>query len=353
MRKFEPNYRNIVAAARNIEPKRMPLYEHIVSWTVIEEMINVKFADLYHGNREEKREYFRNYTSFFEQMGYDTVSWECCVGPSMPGNGALGRHQPGVIKDRADFNRYPWDKVPDLYFEKYAADFELLAETMPEGMKAIGGVGNGVFECVQDIVGYTQLCYISADDPELYADLFKAVGDVIYKIWQKFMIQYSDTYCVCRFGDDLGFKSNTLIPADHIRQYIIPQYTRIVELIHSYDKPFVLHSCGNIISIMDDLIDVAKIDAKHSNEDQIAPFSYWVDTYGHRIGNFGGIDADHLCRKSEKEIKEIVRETAAYCSHGKGGFAIGSGNSIPDYMPPAGYLAMIEAVREFRGDTTA
>jgi hypothetical protein len=35
-------------------------------------------------------------------------------------------------------------------------------------MKCIGGPGNGIFECVQDIVGYTNLCYIAVDDPDLY-----------------------------------------------------------------------------------------------------------------------------------------------------------------------------------------
>ena len=33
---------------------------------------------------------------------------------------------------------------------------------MPEGMKAIGGVGYGIFECVQDLVGYEDLCYMRA-----------------------------------------------------------------------------------------------------------------------------------------------------------------------------------------------
>lgn len=33
-----------------------------------------------------------------------------------------------------------------------------------------------------------------------------------------------------------------------------------------------------------------------------------------------------------------------------GGVAFGSGNSIPDYVPVEGYLAMINAVREYRGE---
>ena len=36
---------------------------------------------------------------------------------------------------------------------------------------------------------------------------------------------------------------------------------------------------------MEDLITDVGIDAKHSNEDQIAPFPEWVRRYGDRIGN--------------------------------------------------------------------
>ena len=168
MREFTPDFNNILMAAQNVEPKRMPLYEHIISDSIMEVILNNKFADLHNGNRTEKREYFRNYNSFFKLMGYDTVSMECCIGPAMPGSGSLGRHVPGVIKNREDFDKYPWDDVPSIYFKMYEEDFELMAEVMPHGMKAIGGVGNGVFECVQDIVGYTDLCYISSDDPLLY-----------------------------------------------------------------------------------------------------------------------------------------------------------------------------------------
>jgi uroporphyrinogen decarboxylase len=349
MRDFTPDYNNIVMATKNMVPKRMPLYEHVISEKVMEEIMNKKFTDLYNGDKSEKKEFFRNYNNFYKQMGYDTVTLERCIGPAMPGSGALGQHKPGVIKNREDFEKYPWDEIPSIYFKQYGEDFELMGEVMPEGMSAIGGVGNGVFECVQDIVGYTDLCYISIDDPELYDDLFKAVGNVMFKIWSEFLKKYGHIYCVCRFGDDLGFKNNTLIPATDIKTKIIPQYARIIDLVHSYNKPFLLHSCGKIFDVMEDLINVAKIDAKHSNEDQIALFSEWVNQYGERIGNFGGVDTDHLCRKSEQEIKEIVKEVIGY-SQGHGGFALGSGNSIPDYVPVSGYLAMIETGRKVRGE---
>jgi uroporphyrinogen decarboxylase len=349
MKEFQPDYRNIISAAFNRAAPRVPLYEHIISDIIMERILGKEFRDLYGGGAADKKEYFRNYCAFYKAMGYDTVSFECCIGPIMPGSGALGQHKPGVIKDRADFESYPWDKLPEFYFERFTEDFTLLDEVLPEGMKAIGGVGNGVFECVQDVVGYVNLSYISMDDPELYADLFKAVGKAMHDIWAEFLKRFGDTYCVCRFGDDLGFKSSTLISPEDIRQHIIPQYKPVVDLVHAAGKPFLLHSCGNIFNVMEDIIRVAGINAKHSNEDEIAHFQVWVDRYGDRIGNFGGVDTDHLCRKSEEEIRHIT-VSAVKGAEGHGGFALSSGNSILDYVPVEGYLAMVNAVREYRGD---
>lgn len=342
---FQPDYHNIQDAAYNLQPRRLPLYEHSVHPVVMEKVMGVELIPLF---QKDKDEYYKRYCAFFHEMGYDTVSFECCIGPAMPGSGALGSNKDGVIKERKDFQEYPWTEIPDFYFEMYRADFEALRRQMPEGMKAVGGVGNGIFECVQDVVGYEELCYIRQDDPELYADLFQKVGQTNRKIWNRFLEEFGDIFCVCRFGDDLGFKSTTLLPPDDIREHILPLYKEIIDLVHQAGKPFLLHSCGCIFNVMEDILAVG-INAKHSNEDQIAPFQEWVNRYGDRIGNFGGIDTDAVCRLPTREMIDYIENVIGQ-AQGHGGFAFGSGNSIPDYVPPEQYLTMIRIVREIRGE---
>jgi len=347
MEDFKPDYRHIVDAAKNIVPDRLPLYEHNITIKFMEKYYGYEFEYLLDGSYDDLLKFMEIYTGFFKEMGYDTVSFETLIGQIMPGSGALGGSQPGVIKTREDFENYPWEDIPRFFFEKYSNSFKALREKMPEGMMAIGGPGNGIFECVQDIVGYTELSYISIDDPKLFEELFDAVGKIFVDIWSRFLKEFGDIYCVCRFGDDLGFKSQTLLSHESIRENIIPQYRKITDLVHSYDKPFLLHSCGQIFDVMEDIIKVGNIDAKHSNEDQIALFSVWIEKYGDRIGNFGGEDMNVLCMKTPDEIEVYVKNVIDY-SVGHGGFAIGSGNSIADYVPVEGYLAMIETVNDYR-----
>lgn len=349
MNSFVPDYTHIERSARNIETKRIPLYEHGIDTSFMGKVLGKDMHSLNCGNKSDKLEFMRHYANFYKTMGYDTVSFEMTIGPSMPGSGSLATNKEGVVRTRQDFEKYPWGEISDIYFSQNHEYFEALREAMPEGMKAIGGVGNGIFECVQDIVGYMDLCYISAEDPILYSDLFKKIGEVSIQVWKKFMAEYSDIYCVLRFGDDLGFKTQTLLSPEDIRTHIIPWYAKIIEVIHSYGKPFLLHSCGSIFDVMEDLINIAKIDAKHSNEDQIADFTCWVDKYGDRIGNFGGIDTDAVCRLDYTEMKEYIHRILNHCKK-KGGIAFGSGNSIPDYVPVEGFMNMNRILREYRNE---
>lgn len=346
---FKPNYQNLVDAAYNRMPERLPCYDHLVGLEVIGEIMGVDMKKL---EKTDISLFFEKYCEFFKKMGYDTVSYEYCFGGVMPGSGALGGHKKGVIGTREDFENYPWDELPDMYMKEAGPKFCALRKAMPEGMMAVGGVGNGIFECVQDVVGYMDLCYIKADDSKLYEDIFKKVGEVLAKTWEKFMAEYGDIYCVLRFGDDLGFKSDTLISHEDIKELIIPQYRKITDIVHKYNKPFLLHSCGSIFDVMDDLIEKANINAKHSNEDVIAMFPEWVEKYGERIGNFGGIDTDMICRDDEKEVREYTESILKAVGKEKG-IAFGTGNSVPYYVSITGYKTMNKAIRIFRGDDPA
>ena len=78
------------------------------------------------------------------------------------------------------------------------------------------------------------------------------------------------------------------------------------------------------------------------------PFDQWIDAYGDRTGLLGGFDMAFLCAKSEREVYETVLEQGSrYRSMAKG-YALGSDNSIPDYVPVENYLTMIRAAQEIR-----
>lgn len=305
---------------------------------------------LYQGSPHERSEFSRLHNEFYRTMGYDIIPFERGLCGIVQGGRGLTGVSPGIVTSREDLSRFPFGRAVDDYFAMWEQDISLACESIPDGMALVGGVGNGVFEVVQDLVGYTNLCLMRADDPELFRDLFATVGDLSLEVWRRLLESYGAHFAVCRFGDDLGFKSSTLLSPADIREHILPQYKKIVDLVHSYEKPFLLHSCGNIFDVMEDIIDYVGIDAKHSNEDEIAPLPVWVERYSNRIGIFGGIDMTKLCSSKPEEVEAIVHQIIDD-NEGDHGFAVSSGNSIPVYVPLENYVAMVRAVREHRGET--
>ncbi len=90
-----------------------------------------------------------------------------------------------------------------------------------------------------------------------------------------------------------------------------------------------------------------RIDAKHSYEDTIEDVRDLKGRYGSRMAILGGIDVDFLCRASEAEIRQRVRDTLARCLPG-GGYFLGTGNTVTNYIPLESYLTMLDEGRRFR-----
>jgi uroporphyrinogen decarboxylase len=351
MNEYAPDYRHIVDAARNRSTGYLPLYEHAISRPVQEALLNTDLSGMLAGDDRDKEAAFAASADYLASIGYDVYPFEGCITQLVQGGQGLMGRSGSIIADRRDLEAYPWESLPDRYFAHFDPMFgaleRALARPQSAGMKAIAGVGNGPFEIAQDFVPLTDLAYLEVDEPETFSLLWQRIGDAMYAIWDRFLKRYGETYCVCRIGDDFGFKTSLLMRPDTLRQHVLPQYRRVIELIHAHGKPFLLHSCGAIWEVMDELIDSCKIDAKHSNEDEIAPFSRWLELYGNRIGNFGGIDMNVLCTEDEAGVRSYVREVLTVAQEYPG-VAIGSGNQIADYVPPEGFLTMVETVREWR-----
>lgn len=227
LKDFKPDYRRLVRAARNEKTEGLPLYEHHINLKVIGSILSRDLEHMYESREKGQLEdMFSLIAQFHIDYGYDCYSFEGCFTELVQnGKGLTGQAGP-IISSMDDFKTFPWDQVIGDYFERFTPYFDAIKLTLPEGMKIVGGVGNGIFETIQDFVPFTDLAYLEIDDPELFAELWMKVGDNLYRIWERFLFSYSDILAIGRFGDDLGFKSAPLLNPQTIREHIIPQYKK-------------------------------------------------------------------------------------------------------------------------------
>ena len=220
-----------------------------------------------------------------------------------------------------------------------------VADVLPEGMKLLIMGPGGVMENAALIAGYEDLCYMLVDDEQLSGEFFEAIGSRIVRFYER-CIEHDMVGGIIG-NDDWGFKTQTLLHPDSMRKYVVPWHRQIVAMAHSAGKMAAMHSCGNLETVMDDIIDDIQYDGKHSFEDAIMPVEDAYDTYGDRIAILGGIDVDYVIRHSPEEVYRRAKGLLERASEA-GGYALGTGNSVPEYVPDEHYFAMIRAVLETR-----
>jgi len=242
----------------------------------------------------------------------------------------------GLITNWAAFEQYPW---PDPSICK-SSKLEWYEKNLPDDMCVIGSGGFAHFaEFLSWLMGYETLCYALYENRELVAAISKKLID-IYEVSLKRMLEFSRVKIIWG-SDDMGFRGGPLISPDDLREFVLPGHKLMADMSHEAERPYLLHSCGKLELIIDDLIDDVGIDARHSFEDTIEDVITANKLFGDRIAHLGGIDIDFLCRSNEHEIRSRVRETLSACMPG-GGYCLGTGNSVTNYIPVDNYLAMLD-----------
>jgi uroporphyrinogen decarboxylase len=242
-----------------------------------------------------------------------------------------------TIYDRESFKKYPW---PDPELSDYSL-IQSAAELLPDGMKLIVNGPGGVLENAIGLVGYERLCMLLFDDPQLVDDIFSSIGERLVRYYQ--ICAGYDSVGALISNDDWGFKTQTMLSPVDMRKYVIGWHKKIAKAIHNAGKPAILHSCGKLDEVMNDIIYEIGYDAKHSYEDIIEPVESFYDTMAGKIAVLGGIDLDFLIRSPEKQIKERCLNMLKK-SEKIGGYALGTGNSVPEYVPDEKYFTMINTV---------
>ena len=335
----EPDFDNLLDVLKLKAPKRSVIFEFAINEGIIDLatkglkydendplLLNKKLAD------------------GFRILGYDHV----CVWPTafdfasnrnQHKKQSISINEGAVIHDRESFLAYQWNN-PDDYSD-YDEILGMLTGYISGKQKVIVTGPGGVLEVVIMLVGYENLCLMIYDDPKLVHAIFKEVADRFCRHYE-ICGQY-DIVGGMFSNDDWGFNTQTLMSTEDMRKYVFPWHKKIVAAAHKKNKPAILHSCGNAALIYGDIIDGIGYDGKHSYEDNIQSVEDAYEMLKGRIAVLGGMDLDFVTRKTPEEITQRAKamlERASEC----GGYALGTGNSVPASVPFENYLAMIKAV---------
>ena len=333
----KPDIENLYKVLRREEPSRSTLFELFMNRPLYERLAGRTLTE------NTALENLRLVVDAYAAAGYDYATTH----GGQFGFKSKGREKKStvslnegfMITDEESFEDFIWPRAADVDFSR----LEDIRPFLPDGMKLMVMGPGGVLENVFSLVGYDNLCFMLFDNPQLVKAIFDKVGGCLFEYYEA-SVSY-DTVGLLMSNDDWGFNTQTFISPADLRKYVFPWHKKFVELAHSKNIPALLHSCGYPDKIMDDVINTMQYDGKHSFEDNIVPVEDSYEEYHDRIAILGGIDLNFICQHSPEEITSRCRAMLDRV-RGRGGYALGTGNSVPEFVPQDNFIALLTTALE-------
>ncbi|MCK9478226.1 MAG: hypothetical protein M0R40_01820 [Firmicutes bacterium] len=328
------DFDNILSVLHKKAPARSTLFEFFLNGPLEQKLAQWK------GAPKTEEETMHCKIKAFANAGYDYTTvlasdFRFKHKNNRHGKASISANEGFEIFDRPSYAAYNWEDPREFYTNR----LERIEKYLPSGMKFIVHGPSGVLENTISLVGFDNLCYLLADDPELIEMVVDQIGQRLLDYYEQ-IIHYDCVGAIIS-NDDWGFNTQTMLSTEDMKKYIFKWHKKITRLAHSAGKPVILHSCGNLEKVWDDIIYDMQYDAKHSYEDNIMPVERVYDELKGKIAVLGGIDVDFVCRAPNEDV--FQRCSAILEKTGCKGYALGTGNSIPTYLPDEKYFAMISA----------
>jgi len=244
----------------------------------------------------------------------------------------------GIISSIEEFEKFIFPSSEEIDY----SDFENVQAYLPDNMKIICQYGD-IFTWVWHFLGFETFSFALIENTKLIELMFDKIGSIVYNLFENCLT--FDNIGALFYSDDIAINTGLFASPQVLRTYLFPWMKKIGELCASHNIPYIYHTDGNYWEVMNDLKDCG-INALQAIEPQAMNIFELKKNRGNDFCLIGNIDVDLLTRgKKEKVINEVKRLLKYVAPNG--GFCLGSGNTVADYVKYENYLAMINTAKEF------
>ena len=205
----------------------------------------------------------------------------------------------------------------------------------------------GFFETCQKLRGYEQFACDLLLEPELVKALFDRLLELQKRFFKNYLSHVGRYAVAVGYADDLGMQDRPQISPEIYRNIIKPYHKEIFRYIHDIsDVKIMLHSCGAIIPLMDDLLD-AGVDIFNPVQTAAAGMDPAIlkARFGKNVVFWGGIDEQMLLPYgTPEEIRDGVRSVLQALGEG-GGYVAAVSHNIQSDTPPENIEVCFEALQ--------
>ena len=267
--------------------------------------------------------------NFPAHLGYDSDFHGCGMNPSPDGRKSAGTDEWGCvwanagcsnlgevqefpIKEWSDFDER---RIPDIDAKDRFAGLEGLRERAGEKYVTAGGIS--IYERVHFLRGLENTWADIYEEPENLCRLLDILVDMNLKAIEQYARHGVDGYFFC---DDWGLQNALMIHPQKWREIWKPRYKRIFDAAHEHGMDTLLHSCGYIVDILDDLID-AGLDVIQMDQQANMGLALLGERFRGRITFYGPADIQTVLPTDDLDlIRRYCGEMVRQLGTEQGGF---------------------------------
>jgi len=204
----------------------------------------------------------------------------------------------------------------------------------------------GVLEPAWESFGFNTFVKLIFKEKDFMKKVFQKLGNIAKHVLEIACSEFGAE--LVWIWDDQAHKTGPFLTLEQFRTFVLPELKKICDMVHQYNAKLILHTDGNIYKLIDDLINVAKIDGLNpwepaSSMDIIEGKKKWGD----KITLVGNVDPiKYLAHGTPEMVEERVKELIKYCAPG-GGYILSSGHSIHPAVKYENFIAMINAAKKY------
>ena len=195
------------------------------------------------------------------------------------------------------------------------------------------------FERLCSLCGTENALIWTLENTDIVAEFLDRLAGWHLEIAERFI---GDGIEAGRISDDYGTQQSLMISPELWRTAVKPALSRVVDFYRGAGCPVFLHSCGRIMSIFGDLIDLG-IDV-FNIQTATNDLTSLKQEYGKRMTIMGGIDTQQTMTRSDPDaVRKQVKQAIAALGEG-GGLILEPDQRIT--MPQENIAALIEAAKK-------
>ncbi len=254
-----------------------------------------------------------------------------------------------LLCDRESWRKHYKPRLDPASIGRYPLDWDLRVPNWRDLQRTniLFLRGGGLYGYLRDWMGMENLSLVLYDDPVWFEEMVETLADLFVGMLE-WVFSTGGIFDGCHMWEDMCYNAGPLISPKHFRQFLMPRYRRITDVLHRHGLDIVSLDCDGRIDALAPLWLEVGINV-------MFPFeigSWKADPYDFRrrfgkdLRIIGGFDKNIL-RSSRHAIATEVRRLTPLVE--EGGFIPHCDHLVPPDVPFENYLYYLQQARAVWG----